>query len=208
MLASVAFAPQDGQAANFEVFMLPAMTAAILLRRAGRARSAGVAVAIATLTKQTGAATLLPILYLVWRAPRKRGVADAAVGFTIPIAIVALLVGPGELLFWAVLGNGSYFGLGSASAYVAGLFAVMTLAFIACNLPIVWSLPRAWRDRKLPSPAAPTARCRATGSPVPTPTSGSGSRRPRCRSRSGSGSSGTTTCSCSRRCACSAGGVD
>ena len=66
----------------------------------------------------------------------------------IPIAIVALLVGPGELLFWAVLGNGSYFGLGSASAYVAGLFAVMTLAFIGSNLAIIWTLPRAWRDRK------------------------------------------------------------
>ncbi|MGZ4801070.1 MAG: ArnT family glycosyltransferase [Acidimicrobiia bacterium] len=151
VLASVAFAPQDGQAANFEVFMLPAMTAAILLGARGRARASGFAVAIATLTKQTGAATLLPVLYLVWRARGKRGVADAAVGFSIPVAIVALLVGPGELLFWAVLGNGSYFGLGSASAYVTGLFLVMTLAFIACNLPIVWSLPRAWRERKRPS---------------------------------------------------------
>ena len=151
VLSSVAFAPQDGQAANFEVFMLPAMTAAILLGARGHARSSGFAVAIATLTKQTGAATLLPVLYLVWRERGKRGVADAAVGFSIPVAIVALLVGPGELLFWAVLGNGSYFGLGSASAYVTGLFLVMTLAFIACNLPIVWSLPRAWRDRKLPT---------------------------------------------------------
>lgn len=151
VLASVAFAPQDGQAANFEVFMLPAMTAAVLLGARGRARSSGVAVAVATLAKQTGAATLLPVLYLVWRARGKRGVADAAVGFSIPIAIVALLVGPGELLFWTLLGNGSYFGLGSASAYVLGLFLVMTLAFIGCNLAIVWSLPRAWRERKLPS---------------------------------------------------------
>jgi hypothetical protein len=51
-------------------------------------------------------------------------------------------------MFWAVLGNGSYFGLGSASAYVLGLFAVMTLGFVAANLPIVWSLPLAWRDRR------------------------------------------------------------
>jgi 4-amino-4-deoxy-L-arabinose transferase-like glycosyltransferase len=151
VLASVAFAPQDGQAANFEVFMLPAMTAAVLLGARGRSRAAGVSVAVATLAKQTGAATLLPVLYLVWRARGKRGVADAAVGFTIPIAIVALLVGPGELLFWTLLGNGSYFGLGSASAYVLGLFLVMTLAFVACNLAIVWSLPRAWRERRLAS---------------------------------------------------------
>jgi hypothetical protein len=64
-----------------------------------------------------------------------------------------LLVGPGELLFWAVLGNGSYFGLGSASAYVFGLFLVMTLAFVGSNLAIIWSLPRAWRRRKDPSTA-------------------------------------------------------
>jgi len=151
VLASVAFAPQDGQAANFEVFMLPAMTAAVLLGARGRPRSAGVAVAVATLAKQTGAATLLPVLYLVWRARGRRGIVQAAIGFAIPIAVVALLVGPGELFFWTLLGNGSYFGLGSASAYVVGLFLVMTLAFIGSNLPIVWTLPRAWRDRKLPS---------------------------------------------------------
>ncbi len=151
VLASVAFAPQDGQAANFEVFMLPAMTAAVLLGARGRTRSAGVAVAVATLAKQTGAATLLPVLYLVWRARGRRGVTEAAIGFSIPIAIVAVLVGPGELLFWTLLGNGSYFGLGSASAYVIGLFLVMTLAFVASNLPIVWTLPRAWRERRLPS---------------------------------------------------------
>lgn len=151
VLASVAFAPQDGQAANFEIFMLPAMTAAVLLGARGRARSSGVAVAIATLAKQTGAATLLPVLYLVWRKRGKRGVAAALVGFAIPIAIVAVLVGPGELMFWTLLGNGSYFGLGSASVYVLGLFAVMTFAFVACNLPIIWSLPRAWKTRKLAS---------------------------------------------------------
>ena len=151
VLASVAFAPQDGQAANFEIFMLPAMTAAVLLGARGKTGASGVAVAIATLAKQTGAATILPVLYLVWRARGKRGIGEAAAGFAIPIAIVAILVGPGELFFWTLLGNGSYFGLGSASAYVLGLFAVMTFAFVACNLPIVWSLPRAWRERKLPS---------------------------------------------------------
>jgi hypothetical protein len=72
----------------------------------------------------------------------------ALVGFAVPVAAVALLVGPGELLFWSLLGNGSYFGIGSASAYVLGLFAAMTLGFVAANLPIIWSLPLAWRDRR------------------------------------------------------------
>ena len=146
--ASVAFAPQDGQAANFEVFMLPAMTAGVLLAARDRPRGAGFAVALATLTKQTGAATLFPVAYLLWRNRGRRGLGVGLVAFAIPLAVVALLVGPGDLLFWAVAGNGSYFGLGTATAYVAGLFAVMTLAFVACNLPILWTVPATWRRRE------------------------------------------------------------
>src|SRR6266480_2721281 len=88
VLGSVAFAPQDGQAANFEIFMLPGMTAAVLLAQRGRSFSSGVAVAIATLAapvclasvaiaKQTGAATLIPVLYLVWRQRGRSGATDA-----------------------------------------------------------------------------------------------------------------------------------
>ena len=145
--ASVCFAPQDGQAANFEVFMLPFATAAILLARREQFASSGVAVAVATLAKQTGAVTLLPVLYLAWRARRRRGVAEAGAGFVIPLAVVALLVGPSQLLFWAVLGNGSYLGIGSAWAYVLGLFAVMSVAFVLCNLPVVAPLFWAWKSR-------------------------------------------------------------
>ncbi len=147
VFASVCFAPQDGQAANFEVFMLPFATAAILLARREKFAGSGVAVAVATLAKQTGAATLLPVLYLAWRARRRRGVVEAGAGFVIPLALVALLVGPGQLLFWAVLGNGSYLSIGSASLYVLGLFAVMSVAFVLCNLPVVAPLIWAWRSR-------------------------------------------------------------
>ena len=146
--ASVAFAPQDGQAANFEMFMMPFMTAAVVLAARDRPRAAGFAVALATLAKQTGAATLLPVAYLLWRARGRRGLRLGLAAFGIPLGIVAILVGPGDLVFWAVAGNGSYFGLGSATAYVAGLFAVMTFAFVACNLPILWSVPVAWHRRE------------------------------------------------------------
>src|SRR5947208_1521114 len=78
VLASVAFAPNDGQAANFEVFMLPSMTAAVLFARRGRGTAAGIAVAFATLAKQTGAATLLPVAYLLARGRGKRGIAAVA----------------------------------------------------------------------------------------------------------------------------------
>lgn len=148
VFASVAFAPQDGQAANFEIFMLPSMTLAVLLARRGRAFSSGVAVAFATLAKQTGAATLLPVLYLLWRQRGRRGAADVLSGFLLPLALVALFVGPGELLFWTTIGNGSYLGIDGHWGMVMLMLLLMTATFAAANLPIVWTLPRAWRERR------------------------------------------------------------
>jgi 4-amino-4-deoxy-L-arabinose transferase-like glycosyltransferase len=147
VLAMVAFAPQDGQAANFEVFMLPSMTAAILFARRGRGFAAGVAIALATLAKQTGAATLLPVVYLITRARGKRGIGEVALGFTIPTALVALAVGPSQLLYWTVLGNGSYVGVATMSTVVITTFLFMTATWAAMNLPLLWKLPAAWRSR-------------------------------------------------------------
>ena len=149
VFALIAFAPQDGQAANFEIFMLPAMAASVLLARRGRATASGVAVAVATLAKQTGAATLLPVLYLVWKAHGRKGVVRALAGFGIPLALVALAMGPRQLVYWTVLGNGSYVGLRTATTSVLTMLVVMSLAWVACNLPIVWRLPQAWRERRL-----------------------------------------------------------
>ena len=145
--AMVAFVPQDGQAANFEVFMLPFMTASILLARRGRGVAAGAAVAFATLAKQTGALTLLPVLYLLARARGREGISRVAIGFGVPLAVVALLIGPRSLFYWTVLGNGSYLGMSTASTRVIGMFLLMNLLWVACNLPLVWRLPRAWRER-------------------------------------------------------------
>jgi 4-amino-4-deoxy-L-arabinose transferase-like glycosyltransferase len=149
VVAMVSFMPQDGQAANFEVFMLPSMTAAMLFARRGRGFAAGVAIAAATLAKQTGAATLLPVLYLIARARGKRGVGEVFLGFTIPTALVALAMGPAQLLYWTVLGNGSYVGMKTMSATVLLLFLGMTVMFVLCNLPLLWRIPKAWSDRKL-----------------------------------------------------------
>jgi 4-amino-4-deoxy-L-arabinose transferase-like glycosyltransferase len=151
VVAMVSFVPQDGQAANFEVFMLPSMTAAILFARRGRGFAAGAAIAAATLAKQTGAATLLPVLYLIARARGKRGVGEVFAGFTIPTALVALAMGPAQLLYWTVLGNGSYVGVKTMTSLVLVMFAVMTLLFVSCNLPLLWRIPRAWSERKLVS---------------------------------------------------------
>ena len=68
--AATAFRPQDVQAANFEVFMLPLMTAAMVLGIRRRPGAAGVTLAVATLGEQTAATTLLPLVWVrrgVWR---------------------------------------------------------------------------------------------------------------------------------------------
>jgi len=149
--ATVAFAPSDGQAANFEIFMLPAMTAAVLFARRGRSTAAGVSVAFATLAKQTGAATLLPVLYLIARRREKHGLAAVVAGFAIPTVLVTLAFGPSQLFYWVVLGNGSYLGLKTLTGYVLMMFGVMTFAYAACNLPILWRIRDAWRARRVPT---------------------------------------------------------
>jgi hypothetical protein len=147
-LGSLLFVPQDGQAANFEIFMLPAMTGAFVLARRRHTASAGVALAVATLAKQTAAATLLPVLFIVAKLCGRRGVRDTLASFTIPIAIVALLVGPGELLFWAVLGNGSYLEAKNASMFVVWRFLQKTGSYVGANMPLLLPLPFAWRSRR------------------------------------------------------------
>lgn len=148
VLASISFAAQDGQAANFELFMLPAMTAAVLLAARGRGYASGASLAVATLAKQTGAAAFLPVVYLLARARGRRTVRDAGLGFAAPIIVVALLVGPTQLFFWAVLGNGSYLGVRDALAFVALRFVLQTFIFVVSQLPIVVLLLLAWRYRR------------------------------------------------------------
>jgi 4-amino-4-deoxy-L-arabinose transferase-like glycosyltransferase len=147
-VALVAFAPQDGQAANFEIFMLPLTVAGVMLARRGRAASSGAALALATLAKQTGAATLLPVYFTLAKRRDPRGLGKASVAFAVPILLVAALLGPRQLLYWTVLGNGSYIGLETASIAVVTMFVLMTIAWAACNVPILWTLPRSWHTRR------------------------------------------------------------
>jgi 4-amino-4-deoxy-L-arabinose transferase-like glycosyltransferase len=149
VVAMVSFAPQDGQAANFEVFMLPSMTAAVLFARRGRGFLAGVAIAAATLAKQTGAATLLPVVYLIARSRGKKGIAGVFAGFSIPTVLVALAMGPAQLFYWTVLGNGSYVGMKTMSTVVLTTFLFMTGMWAVCNLPLLWKIPNAWKQRRL-----------------------------------------------------------
>lgn len=64
LLISVGLNPEDAQAATFEVFLLPCTAAAMWCADRRCWGAAGTAVACAFLTKQTGGAVLLPVLWL------------------------------------------------------------------------------------------------------------------------------------------------
>ncbi|MGK4580673.1 ArnT family glycosyltransferase [Kitasatospora sp. HPMI-4] len=145
LLVSIGLSPEDTQAATFEVFMLPAMVAAFRYAERRRWLAAGIAVALCSLTKQTGGAVLLPVLWMLWQDARHRSVAwkpalaKVGFGFALPIALVAvILTKPKGFLFWVVTGSGDYASLDGAWLQMlgrafgnAGILLAATLGFLA-----------------------------------------------------------------------------
>ncbi|GGS45063.1 glycosyltransferase family 39 protein [Streptomyces griseoviridis] len=128
LLVSVGLNPEDAQAAGFEVFILPCTAAALWCADRRRWTAAGLAVACAFLAKQTGAAVLLPVLWLCGpgRGPLLRLTAGAA----LPVLGAALLTDPSGFLFWTVTGSGSYASFSGSWTHVA-LRAVGNAALLA-----------------------------------------------------------------------------
>lgn len=147
VLAATAFAPADAQAANFEVFMVPLMTAAFVLAVRDRPAGAGVSLAVATLTKQTAALALLPLAFLAWRARRGRGLAVLGVTFLLPIVAAAIAFGPHDFVHWVFTGNGGYVDVSGAVGYAVSNAAARTGWFLVGSAALVVLLPWAWRDR-------------------------------------------------------------
>lgn len=143
--ASAGLAPEDAQAATFEVFMVPWITAAVLLGQQGRARASGVALAVATLTKQVAGSALLPVLFLAYRTGRSQGMVGALGGFVVPLAGTALWFGVDRFTFWVVTSNGNYIDPGEAWGHAVlralGNFAILA----AANLVVLALAAQAWR---------------------------------------------------------------
>ncbi|MFN8034472.1 MAG: glycosyltransferase family 39 protein [Acidimicrobiia bacterium] len=140
--------PSDTQAANFEVFMLPFMTAAILFGARNRPLAGGFMAALATLTKQTASVTVLPLAWQAWRWRRWRGLALLAIGLAIPIGVAAMIFDAREFLFWVFTSNGGYLDVGGAFSYVVREGLANTLLFLVANLALFVFLPLAWRRRR------------------------------------------------------------
>jgi len=148
-VASVAaFAPQDALAANFETFMLPLATAAMLLGIRRRPAASGVMLALATLAKQTAAGVLLPLAWLAWRARRRRGVLSLLVAFLGVMLVTAFAFGIPEFVFWVFTGNGSYLDASRTLGYGVHEAAARTWSFVQGHLVLLLLVPFAWRSRK------------------------------------------------------------
>lgn len=148
LLAATAFHPTDALAANFEVFMLPVMTAALLLGTRDRPAAAGATLGLATLTKQTAAAALLPLAYLAWRARRWRGLVELGLAFVAPIGVAAVLFGPHDFFFWVFSGNGGYVDVRGVLGYALELGLRQTGWFLLGSAALVVLLPFAWKHRR------------------------------------------------------------
>jgi Dolichyl-phosphate-mannose-protein mannosyltransferase len=137
---SAAFYATDFQTANFEVFMLPLMVAGFTLAARNRPLAGGAALGIATLTKQTAAATLLPVAFLAWRdgtGSRTRRLATLAVGFAAPIVVAAVALDEPAFLHWVFTGNGGYLSTGGALGFIVHRALIQTLWFILANIALV-----------------------------------------------------------------------
>jgi hypothetical protein len=152
VLAATALTPENAQAANFEVFMLPAMTAAFVLGARDRPGRAGACLGIATLAKQTAAATLVPLIWMVWRDRRgrirNRGLLALGSAFVAPVVAVAVLVGLHDFVFWVVTGNGNYLNVDGALGYVLHAAWHESFLFLIGHLGLIALLPWAWKHRR------------------------------------------------------------
>ncbi|MGH3313517.1 MAG: ArnT family glycosyltransferase, partial [Streptomyces sp.] len=135
-LFSVGLVPEDTQAATFEVFMLPWTVLAVWCADRGRWAAAGLGVAGAVLTKQTGGAVLVPVLVLLWQSRADWwALARVSAAAALPVLGTALAYGAGRFVYWTATGSGSYLSVDGAGAYALGR------ALANCGLLILGCLP-------------------------------------------------------------------
>lgn len=139
LLVSIGLAPEDAQAATFEAFMLPWTVAAVWCADRRRWALAGLAVAGAALTKQTGGAVLLPVAWMLWRTGpgpgtrRGRGALALTAGFLLPLLAAAWALGFSRFVFWTVTGSASYVSASGAWLAAAGRgFGNAAIVAVAC----------------------------------------------------------------------------
>ena len=140
---------EDSQPANFEVFMMPLMCAAMYFGDRERTSASGLLTALATLAKQTAATTLLPLAWMSWRRERLRGLIRLGIAFVVPIVVAALLFGWHDFMFWVFTGTGGYLDASGSWGVAANRGLASTAIFLAANIAallLVIRAARRWRE--------------------------------------------------------------
>ncbi|HEX7443223.1 MAG TPA: hypothetical protein VF320_05020, partial [Acidimicrobiales bacterium] len=116
--------------------------------RKGRSVPAGIALAVATLVKQSAVFTLLPVAFNLWRQPNgPRKVAAMGVTFAGLYLMVGSSFGLRQFLVWNLTGNASY--LGAYSLFGLVVRAVLTLAIYGfSHVVLVWLAAKGWAERR------------------------------------------------------------
>ena len=148
VVASAGFVPADGQAANFEVFMVPLTALAVWCADRDRPVAGGLAVGLSTLTKQVAAVTAAPVAWRAWQRDGRAGLAKVGAAAAVPVAVAALWYGPGQFAFWVFTDSNGYLDP-TGSMYVSiQRFLTWTGLFVGANLGAVILLRSAWARRR------------------------------------------------------------
>ena len=145
-LTTATLLPRDAQSANFEVFMLPGIAAAMVLADRKRSGWAGVALGVAACFKQTALTTLLPLAWLAWRDRRWRALVSLGTGTVAPLLVVAVVFGPRDFVFWVFTGNEGYLDVGGDWGLVLSRMVQMTLWVALLNVALVILATTVWRQ--------------------------------------------------------------
>lgn len=139
---ALAMVPVDAQAANYSHLALPFGALAMVAARRGTDRAAfitGLALAIATLTRQTWAIGVIPAAVALWRfGDWRRHLPLAFIGGLVPIGVMALVVPWSDFYYWTFESNGSFVLGGAEVGAIAGRAAVSVGLFAAFHLVAVW----------------------------------------------------------------------
>lgn len=155
VFSSMSLLPRDALAANFEIWMLLPLCAAMLV--AGRGRPAldglaGVLLGIAVFMKQPALVTIAPLGFVILRSPRPvLGIAAMLVGLA---SVFAAVIGTHDpmLLEWVFLGTGGYITT-SDIAFAMLMALIWTGTFLIANAGVCWLVYRSARQRGIASDA-------------------------------------------------------
>jgi hypothetical protein len=131
----LAFIPVDGQSANYAHFALLPGTAAMVFARRGRVSTAflaGLALGLATLTRQTWAIGAIPAAIAMIRHGRPAPqLAAATVGGLLPLGVLAMVMPFGDFRYWVFSSNESFLFGDIEVDRVALRVVLMTALFVA-----------------------------------------------------------------------------